>query len=272
MFAKFNFQGAMQNLYYIDGPIAGKNNTVTSFYHHLSSGDFIIGGDYTSNNGAGIYTCKIDSYGNILTSYGDGDSSYRHTTNSDHLSSVSVQSNGKILFGASSKLEGTPDFNVIRVNSNGSVDLTFNNKGWLLTDFNGGNDYIESMKLQQDKKLICVGNSKKGGDNSISVARYIVSSTSGVTQYGKEKFDLDIYPNPVYDDRFILSYYLPQSDIVTISLQSITGQSHVLLHNGIESSGYHNDQFVLKEKLNSGMYILKIETKTQIAYKKILML
>jgi uncharacterized delta-60 repeat protein len=125
-------------------------------------GKILIGGfDWTiSNNPPGDFNLiRLNSDGSLDTSFNStGILAQPVGTNWDHGQSLALQSDGKIVmagtsWNGSNHLE---DFSVIRLNSDGSLDTTFNGSGKVIT---GGTntDTASDMALQSDGKIVVVG-------------------------------------------------------------------------------------------------------------------
>jgi uncharacterized delta-60 repeat protein len=123
-----------------------------------SSGDFVIirctaNGvqDPTFGNGGIVITFLSGSY--------------------DAAEALLIQPDGKILAagitGASS-----PDFGLVRYNSDGSLDTTFGSGGIVTTDFNGYYDQAQAIVLQTDGKIIAAGNTNGPSYVGFALARY----------------------------------------------------------------------------------------------------
>jgi uncharacterized delta-60 repeat protein len=98
---------------------------------------------------------------------GDGMALANFGAGSTEIYAMVVQSDGKIIsagvfFGLSQ------DFVVIRYNPDGSLDPTFSDDGWLLTDFGGG-ETARALALQSDGKIIAAGDMSH---NAFVMARY----------------------------------------------------------------------------------------------------
>ncbi len=63
------------------------------------------------------------------------------------------------------------DFAIVRLNSNGTLDSSFDGDGKLTTDF-GSYDVGYAMAIQSDQKLLACGSSGSGTDTNIVLARY----------------------------------------------------------------------------------------------------
>ena len=81
----------------------------------------------------------------------------------DYANAVALQSDGKIVAAGTSNL----DFAVVRYNTNGSLDTSFDTDGIVTTEIAGG-DYINDVIIQPDGKIIAAG----GSGSDFSLARY----------------------------------------------------------------------------------------------------
>jgi uncharacterized delta-60 repeat protein len=83
---------------------------------------------------------------------------------------MSVQPDGKILVGGTTG-DGSWDFALARYNSNGTLDLTFDNDGKVTTNF-VGLDVAAAIAVQPDGKIILAGETGSlMGPSDIAVAR-----------------------------------------------------------------------------------------------------
>jgi len=85
---------------------------------------------------------------------------------------IAVQPDGKILLGGYSHNGSDRDFALVRYNSNGSLDTTFDSDGKVTTPIGSGNDYAYSIALQADGKILLGGRSHNGSDYDFAVVRY----------------------------------------------------------------------------------------------------
>jgi uncharacterized delta-60 repeat protein len=83
---------------------------------------------------------------------------------------VAVQADGKIVVAGGS----ASDFGLVRLNSGGGLDMTFNRDGRLLTDF-GGLDTAGAIALQSDGRLVVGGWTYGATGQDFALARYLAS-------------------------------------------------------------------------------------------------
>ena len=93
---------------------------------------------------------------------------------SDFLTSVAIQTDGKIVAGGYSTPANfsTFDFSLIRLNANGSLDTSFDTDGKLTTSIRQY-DFLNTVLLQPDGKIVATGDIQNIGSNKdVAVVRY----------------------------------------------------------------------------------------------------
>src|SRR5688572_16787553 len=81
---------------------------------------------------------------------------------SDSISDMVLQPDGKIVTADSAYLNNNYDIGVSRYNANGSVDVTFGNQGNTVTNLTNTNDRATGIALQSDGKILVSGFSGSG--------------------------------------------------------------------------------------------------------------
>jgi uncharacterized delta-60 repeat protein len=76
--------------------------------------------------------------------------------------SVIIQNDGKIVIGGYSGSNNQNDFALVRYNSNGSLDNSFNTNGIVVTAVGTESDVINSLVIQSDGKIVTAGFSEIG--------------------------------------------------------------------------------------------------------------
>lgn len=120
-----------------------------------SDGKFIVGGDFGSFNGTIVRAIvRLNSNGSIDPSFVIGQGfDYINTSGNTmpSVNSITIQPDGKIIVGGYfSSFNGEwVRWNIIRLNTNGSIDFTFNTVNF--------GDSINSVVLQNDGKIIVGG-------------------------------------------------------------------------------------------------------------------
>lgn len=133
----------------------GANALIVQF-----DGKIVIGGSASSGSNPenfGLVRFNRDgtidnSFGNngfIVSDFGDG---------ADFINALAMQTDGKIIAGGLSSTNSNPDnFGLARYNTDGSLDLTFGNSGFVTTDFGVGDDSLNALVVQSDGKIIAAG-------------------------------------------------------------------------------------------------------------------
>ena len=115
----------------------------------------------------GTLDTTFNTTGRVVTDVGVG--------SGDFVTAAVIQSDGKIVVGGLSDASGIPyDFTLVRYNPSGTLDLTFNTTGKVLTDFtgSGNSDALQALAVQSDGKIVAAGESFTSGGSSFAVARY----------------------------------------------------------------------------------------------------
>ena len=126
---------------YGDGPASIVNQTIK-----LSDGKFLICGNFTSYSGITVNRiAKINSDGSLDTSFNIGSGA------NAAINSMALQSDGKIIIAGSFTIfNGTTLNRIARINTDGSIDSSFNIG-------TGASGLINSIALQSDGKIIAGG-------------------------------------------------------------------------------------------------------------------
>jgi uncharacterized delta-60 repeat protein len=124
-----------------------------------SSKDFAVV-RYNSN---GSLDASFDTDGKVLTDLG----SFH-----DIPYAMALQTDGKIVIGGGSSDGTYDDFAVVRYNIDGSLDLSFDGDGKVITPLITGTDCISALTIQSDGKIVVVGYTYVSGNTDFGVARY----------------------------------------------------------------------------------------------------
>jgi uncharacterized delta-60 repeat protein len=148
----------------------------------------VIGGTARVVRGAGhtydFALARLNTNGTLDTSFdGDGklitDMGTQFTTTEDLLRSLALYPDGRILAGGATHNRG--NFGLVRYNTDGSLDSTFDTDGRIITDLQGDNnqDELFAMVLQPDDKIIAVGTSNFNytETRNLALVRYNVNGS-----------------------------------------------------------------------------------------------
>ena len=149
-----------------------------------SRGKIIVAGSSEASSGAGhdFAVARLNANGSLDTSFsGDGRATIAFDLggeNDDRGTSLGIQSNGKIVVGGYAQFDGqgNDDFAVARLNTNGSLDRTFDEDGKATVSFDVGGakqDRAASLAIQANGQIVLVGSAQMNaaGDVDFAVVR-----------------------------------------------------------------------------------------------------
>src|ERR1035437_5862886 len=154
------------------GSWSGKINSMA-----LQSDGKIVAGGYsynTSSNSNYAFTLgRYKTTGIIDSTFGtNGIVTTAIGSFNDYISSIALQSDGKIVAGGASDNGSNNDFALARYNANGTLDNTFGTNGIVITAIGSAMDEITSIALQSDGKIVAGGYSYNGSNYDFTLARY----------------------------------------------------------------------------------------------------
>ena len=163
---RYNTNGSLDNTFDSDGIVttAGSNNAITAIKSIAiqSDGKILAAGTDGSNyyvyryNNNGSLDNTFDNDGKVITSFGTG---------THYGNSMVIQSNGKIVVGGTFGDSNFADFALVRYNSDGSLDNTFDLDGKVTTSVSSADERCYSIAIQSDGKIVAVGYSNTNSSN-----------------------------------------------------------------------------------------------------------
>ncbi len=133
-------------------------------------------------NSDGAIDTSFDAVGMVLTDIGSGDSSAWNVT---------VQPDGKILVAGYSNDGSGNDFTLVRYNTDGSLDTSFDDDGIQTTDFYGGDDIARDVQLLPSGKILVSGLVHNGTDYDIALVRYNTDGSVDTTVFSPTPYTED---------------------------------------------------------------------------------
>jgi uncharacterized delta-60 repeat protein len=141
-----------------DGKIVVAGGSVVGFFNDFALARYNTDGTLDAGFGTG---------GTVLTDFGVSAQAY----------AMAVQPDGKIVVAGEANIDGGDNFEVVRYNSDGSLDESFGTGGKVSTDFGLGEQgfsYAQgySLTIQPDGKLVVAGAAYIGAGFDAALARY----------------------------------------------------------------------------------------------------
>jgi uncharacterized delta-60 repeat protein len=192
--ARYNSNGSVDNTFDGDGSQTtdfGGDDFAASIA--LQSDSKIVVTGQTFNAGPDFATARYNTNGSLDNTFsGDGKQITDVSTSDDIAKAAAIQSDGKIVIAGYSWNGSTNQFSLVRYNSDGTPDNTFDGDGKQVANL--GSEYIAwSLALQSDGKLLVAGYAFPGGGADFAVARFNTNGSvdNSFGNSGKQITDFD---------------------------------------------------------------------------------
>jgi uncharacterized delta-60 repeat protein len=171
--ARYNPDGSLDTTFDGDGKVTtsfSANSDAAYAVVIQPDGKIVAAGNQSSN--PDFILARYNTDGSLDTSF-DGDG--RVTTDimgtNDGAVALALQTNGKIVAAGGAYNGANYDFALVRYNTDGSLDTSFDTDGKVTTNVLNG-DSASGVVIQADGRIVVAGNSFGGSGNDASLARY----------------------------------------------------------------------------------------------------
>ena len=172
---RYNTDGSLDTSFDSDGKVTtdvGSGSDVANSVAIQSDGKIVAAG-YSFGNSGDFALVRYNTDGSLDTSFdSDGKVTTEVGSGGDVAWSVAIQSDGKIVAAGYSYNGSNDDFALVRYNTDGSLDTSFDSDGKVTTDVGSGSDVANSVAIQSDGKIVAAGNSKNGNYRDFALVRY----------------------------------------------------------------------------------------------------
>ncbi|MBC7885836.1 MAG: T9SS type A sorting domain-containing protein [Saprospiraceae bacterium] len=254
----------------------------------LNDGSIVVAGDSEKSGYSVFFAAKFSKDGVPVSTFGNnGFVAYQVGTDHNGVSSVKVQTDGKIVIGGYAYEGSETSFALVRLSSDGTPDHTFGSGGSVTTDIRDGSEYISDIMIQNDGKILVSGVGRGLVSNSdFAIARYLADGSSDMsfgvnglvfTDFGNTDMAANILP--VSDDRFMIAGNADNVNLVMARYHNNQpSSSHELIESifniypnpaksmvNIKLSEFGNDpvSIVLKNSEGSSVKLLSAEPLTE---------
>jgi uncharacterized delta-60 repeat protein len=224
-------------------------NCLSSKYALQSTGKIIVRDNCVDFGGGPLFPILYR-----LNSDGTYDNTYlRFGFDSPKLSDFMVQADDKIIVtGAFTSYDDAIVGNIIRLNPDGKLDITFDGGA-------GPNNEVWDMVQQSDGKIIMVGLFSLY--NNIPRNHIVRLNSSTLSNSGYNEITMRVYPNPVADNLYIeFPHNMNDTDINELEIYDVTMKR-------IEFGGLNKDVIDVSD-FSRGVYLLKFRTDDSIFTSK----
>lgn len=200
-----------------------------------ADGKIVVVGESNLFGTADVQLLRFNSNGSSDASFsGNGRRVYDEPAAEDHGLAVAIQSNGKIVVAGYTNLFGSNDILLLRFQSDGSLDSTFDGDGRRIVT-GPGDDRAQAVVIQPDGKIVVAGYTNVQGSNDFFLLRF---NTNGSLD---SSFD--------GDGRVILSG-LGNDRAQAVVLQPLDGK--IIVAGSTEVSG-NNDFLIVRLNANGNL-------------------
>jgi uncharacterized delta-60 repeat protein len=200
---RYNIDGSLDNSFGNGGKmIVDLHDDIAFSIAIQSDGKILIAG---GGNGGEFAVVRFNTNGTLDTGFnGTGYVFTSIGSGADTGWKVAVQGDGKIVVAGVSSNGSNTDCAVVRYNSNGTLDPTFNGTGKVVTDFAGSDDVGYGLGLQSDGKIVVSGSTGNGSNRDFALVRYNTDGSLDTSFGGTGKVVTDIGGNDDWGVRMAL--------------------------------------------------------------------
>lgn len=210
--ARYNADGSLDRNFSGDGKLmvdfGGGRDDFAADVAVQADGKILVAGTVHTGLVTEFALARYHSNGTLDTGFGvNGLVTSKVGSSSATAASLVIQSDGRIVVGGTAST-GDSDFALVRYNSNGTLDTSFNGSGIQLTDtpFADKANVLNSILLQPDGRIVAAGYTYDGLYNQFMLARYngngALDDTFYVDQYalwkGRILTDVDLGNDMAY--------------------------------------------------------------------------
>ncbi|MCK6405225.1 MAG: cadherin domain-containing protein, partial [Rhodocyclaceae bacterium] len=174
--ARYNTDGSLDASFDGDGKLltgVGASSDQAYGVALQSDGKIVVAGGSWNGSNEDFALARYNADGSLDTSFdGDGKLTTAIGAGDDLVYSVALQSDGKIVVAGYSHNGSNQDFALVRYNTDGSLDTSFDGDGKLTTAIGSGSDQALDVVLQPDGKIVVTGWSHNGSNWEFALARY----------------------------------------------------------------------------------------------------
>jgi len=276
---RYNIDGSQDSSFGINGKI------ITDFSGGIdigksvkiqADGKIIVAGSSSGD----IALARYNSDGNLDNTFGISGKVTASISSGDSIdiaNGIGIQTGGKIVVAGGAYInylsENYYHSEVLRFNSDGTLDNNFGTNGEIITIIGDGYYTYNAVAIQTDDKIIAAGVSYNnsgiyGNDDEFTVVRYN-ANLSGENDYSFEDSNFVLYPNPAINC-IALEYTLENDEVMTIGIYDINGKLiKSVLPNTKRNKGRIKEQLDIRD-LQSGIYIVRVSSELLNIYIKLI--
>lgn len=257
--ARLNADGSVDNSFGTAGKVVFNVGDWNDFGEGIAiqnDGKILIGGHKWISNiqqRHDLFVARLNTDGSFDTSYGNaGVATARLVDGANYANDMILQADGKPILMGYTIFQGIIDMAMVRFDTDGNLDSTFDGDGMVSFDNQGRENYGYAIDLQADNKIILAGYSYGGGGSEFEVARFLNDPLVGIQD--QQKLAFQIYPNPAREQ-------------LTIELEDVSSKYQVeivdMLGKKVFNTEIQSKGHIDVSSLASGTYLVKLNSNSQ---------
>lgn len=132
----------------------------------------VLAGEVDTGNGSSLAVLRYNENGSLDTTFdGDGIATLAIGGFATEGRAIGQQTDGKLVVAASAYNGSNTDFAVVRFDSDGLLDMSFDADGYALIDFSGGQDLPSAVSIDSYGKIVVAGYSATGSPHDMALTR-----------------------------------------------------------------------------------------------------
>jgi uncharacterized delta-60 repeat protein len=170
--ARYHSNGSLDTTFNGTGSVFGAFNGNATAVNIQPDGKILVGG-YDSTGVIVYAVVRYNTDGSLDTTFnGTGKVTTALGVVGDNANAMALQPDGKIILGGNTTVGAIQHFGVVRYNTDGSLDTTFNGTGTVTTVIGADLSNIYALALQADNKIIAAGRYRVAGVYDFAIVRY----------------------------------------------------------------------------------------------------
>jgi uncharacterized delta-60 repeat protein len=204
---RYNANGTLDSSFGSGGKVTtslGSHNDFGQAVVLQPDGKIVVGG-YTSTGTAIVFAVvRYNTNGSLDTSFGSGGKVIAPGSATEEALGVALEPDGRIVL-AGLTIVGVGDFDVMRFNTDGSLDTSFGSGGKVTTDVTPGQfDVGRAVAVQPDGKIVVTGITEGASPEDFAVVRYNLDGSLDGTFGAGGIVRNDLYPGTINEAHAIV--------------------------------------------------------------------
>jgi len=219
----------------------------------LSSGSFDYDFAVIRYNPDGSIDNAFGTNGKVTTAVG---------TRSDYMKDAALGADGKIVLVGEVYNGSKFQFGIVRYNADGSLDISLDGDGILLSSISERQDIATSVEIESDGKMVVGGYSLGNISNNFSLARYLSSGTldnsfdgdgRAFTEFGGSDIAWDLKLN---GDRIYLAGFTNSNGDNDFAIAAYVNTNKIIYYQDLDEDGFGNESVSVASEAQPLGYVI----------------